>query len=306
MFGQYFSHGQLRRYLVAFGSLFDNIEIRRNDGLGNEVQRLQVPIQYGPKERWLARLQQDPGLQKGIAITVPRMAYEVTGFSYDGARKLNSLNQLHFPDTQSKRLARLWVGVPWTINVDLSILVKSQQDGFDIVEQILPYFTPDLTFRLMVLPELGYADQVPVTLTSFNEQDNYEQDFLTRRAIVWTLGFSMKVNFYGVSKSHGVIQEVVVDIHNRLLDDLDLPPILVDTEDGLNTQLEDELINGVLTSGHLLDENSSDVTNAGRVARIDVVATEGQDPVPGPNVSSTTTITETDGDVRRDIYNQDL
>jgi hypothetical protein len=213
------------------------------------------------------------------------MSFELTGINYDGSRHLNSLNHLTFQTPEQKHMARLYVGVPYTLHFDLDILVKLQQDGLQIVEQILPYFTPDLTFRLRPIPALGFPDQIPLTLTSTTQSDNYEGDFEHRRAIVWTLGFTMKVNFYGPIKSQGIIDEVVVDIYNSPLNDIIDPPITLETEDGQLLELEDG-------SGHLMGEATPDAyLGQTPTAVVDTVALPNQDPIPG-NVASTTTVTE--------------
>jgi hypothetical protein len=192
-----------------------------------------------------------------------------------------------FRTEEQKHMARLYVAVPYTLTLNLDILVKLQQDGMQIIEQILPYFTPDLTFRLRPIPSLGFPDQIPLSLTSTTCVDNYEGDFEHRRAIVWTLGFSMDVNFYGPIKSQSVIDEVVVDIYNSPLNDIINPPVTLETEDGQLIELEDG-------SGHLMGEITPE-TYLGQTPTvvIDVVADPSQDPVPGPNVISTTTVTET-------------
>ena len=115
---------------------------------------------------------QDPDLSKGVSLTAPRIGFELSSISYDAGRKLNSLNTLTYTTPEQQRLARLYVGVPYTLTFNLDILTKLQQDGLQIVEQILPYFTPDLTFRIRPIPELGFADLVPLTLLSTTQVDN--------------------------------------------------------------------------------------------------------------------------------------
>lgn len=280
----FFNHHQFERYLVAFGSFFSGIEVRRDDASGTEVQRLVVPIEYGPKERWLARLVQDPDFKQGVGIIVPRMAYEITGINYEGERHLNSLNTMTFPTQEAGQLARLYVGVSYNLNLSLDILVKLQQDGFQIVEQIFPYFTPDLTFRMQPIEELGFFDQIPLTLTSVSCADNYDGDFEHRRAIIWSLGFSMKVNFYGPVRNQRRIDMVDINIFNSPLLSTLSPPAVLAVENGKLFELEDG-------SGHLLDE-SSDSSSAVPTVHINVTATPGQEPIPSDNVLSTTTITE--------------
>lgn len=291
MFG-YFSNNQLRKYILAFGSFFDKLFVVRTDSLGVEKQRICVPIQYGPKEKWLTHIVQDPDFLQGVSQVVPRIAFELTGISYDTTRKLNTLNQLKFPSTEIGHLARMYVGAPYTLNFTLSILTKFQKDGFQIVEQILPYFTPDLSFMITPVPELGILDQVPLVLNSITHSDNYEGDFEKRRVIIWDLVFSMKVFFYGANKAQSRIEEVIVDIYNSPLDELELPPDYLETEDGLPLVNEDSgLLAGEQTANTYLD--------VGRAVRIDAIADPLDQLNVPPDVTANVTITQTDGGLKR-------
>ena len=282
----YFNHNQLRRYLVAFGSFFRNIQIVRENAAVE--QRIMVPIEYGPKERWLTRLVQDPDFTQAVSTITPRMSYEITEIGYDAARRLNNLNPLKFPSPELAHLATMYVGVPYLINIELAILVKFQQDGMQIVEQILPYFTPDLTFAFKPIPELDFIDTIPITLSTITHSDNYEGDFEHRRVLMWNLGFAMKVYFYGPKKSQARIQEVLVDVYNST-DMLIDPPEVIVSEAADHITNEDE-------SGHVVSEATSNTyLTTGRTARVDVVAVD-----PSANVA-TTTITEYDGDVKRSL-----
>jgi hypothetical protein len=260
---------------------------------GTEVQRMTVPLQYGPKERWYTRLVTDPNLSQGVSQVVPAMSYEISSISYDTSRKLNTLNTLDYPTDEQRKLARMYVGVPYTLTFELAILTKLQQDGFQIVEQIFPYFTPDLTFALNVIPELGLVDQIPLTLTNVTHSDDYEGNFEKIRSITWQLAFTMKVNFYGPRRKQSRIEEIMVDIYNAPLNDLENPPLYLTTEEGNHILLE----NG---SGILADESTANsYLTTGRVARIEVVATPSdQSPDVTGEVISQTTITDWDGDVK--------
>jgi hypothetical protein len=290
----FFNHELLRRYTVAFGSFFDKIQIRRFDNSATEIQRLVVPIDYGPKERWLVRLKEDPDLKKSVAQVVPRMAYELTNISYDGARKLVTLNKMNFPfSTPERRLSQIYVGVPYNLTFELAILTKTQSDGLQIVEQILPYFTPDLTFKMLTIPELALTDTIPMTISSVQHSDNYEGTFETRRVVMWTLTFSMKAWMYGPTRTGKPITEVIVDIYNAGGNLLDPPEILA-------TETFDEFVSEDGT-GHLVDESTSNTyLSTGRVARIDAALTpKDQDPSPNPSVL--TTIEETSQDIKRNL-----
>jgi hypothetical protein len=291
----FFDHQQLRRYLLAFGSFFDSIFCVRYDTTGKETQRIQVPIEYGPKEKWLLHIIQDPDFLQSTAITVPRLSYEMTSLMYDGNRKLNSLNQLRFPngtEDQSK-LRRTYIGVPYLLNINLSALVKFQTDGFQIVEQILPFFTPDLTFVVQNVPELGIADQIPLTLTGVSSTDNYEGDFEKRRMIIWSMDFQMKVYFYGPNKSQGRIEEVIIDVYNAPIASLNEPPEYFTQEnDGFIVEEQD--------TGLLATEATANVyLTTGRAARITAVADPRNQDAEPPDVHAKVTLTDYSGDVKR-------
>jgi hypothetical protein len=220
----FFTHHALRRYLLAFGSLFDDMTVVREDASGEEQQRLVVPIDYGPKERWLYRLTQDPDFTRSVGQVVPRISYEMTGIAYDTTRKLNTLDKLTTTSDQERKQARLWVGVPYTLTIELTILTKLQQDGMQLVEQILPYFTPDYSLALRPVAEFpALVDTIPISLQSVSHSDNYEETFETRRVILWTLDFSMKVYFYGPVRHKKRIEEVFVNLYNSTEDDLRAP-----------------------------------------------------------------------------------
>lgn len=293
MFG-FFNHELIRRYVVAFGSFFDNIEVRRNDPSDAEVQRMVVPVSFGPKERWLTRLTQDPTLNKSVSTVVPRIAYELSSISYDGARKLQTLNKLNFPtNTPERRLSQVFVGVPYTLKFELSILTKLQSDGLQIVEQILPYFTPDLTFQMLTVPTLGLTDTIPLTLQGVNHSDNYEGDFENRRVVIWSLSFGMKVWIYGPVRTGKPISEVIVDIYNaggNLLD----PPVILATE-SLDELVEED------GTGHLVDESTSNTyLSTGRVARIDAILNP-LDQLPSADPTVDVNIEETSQDIKRNL-----
>lgn len=289
----FFDHQQLRRYMLAFGSFFDSIAVVRYDMTGKETQRIQVPISYGPKEKWLTHIIQDPDFQQSVAITLPRISYEMTGLSYDGNRHLNSLNQLRFPNGELNKLRRAYVGVPYLLNFNLSILTKFQTDGFQIVEQILPYFTPELTFIIQNVPTLGISDQIPITLTSVTETDNYEGDFERRRIIIWSLDFQMKVYFYGPVKSQGRIEEAIIDIYNAPMEGLSEPPEYFATQQG-------DLLIGEQSEGLFATEDTANTyLTTGLAARIEAVADPLDQQAQPPDVHATVTLTDFTGDVKR-------
>jgi len=202
----YFS--SIRKYIILFGTLFNGIYISRTDKNGNVTLVERVPITYGPKDKMLSRVVQDPNIDRPTATyPLPMMAFEMTGFDYDGSRKLQTINRIATvdPDDKSKNKYQ-YTPVPYNINFQLSILVKNAEDGNKIVEQILPYFTPDWTTTVHLIPEMNVTMDIPVVLNRVNLEDVYEGDFKERRSMVWNLDFTMKAYLYGPVKTSKVIK----------------------------------------------------------------------------------------------------
>ena len=196
MFGTHFYHSTIRKTVVAFGTIFNNIQIRRVDGSGNVAQSLRVPLAYGPKGKFLARLFENPSFSNKVQTTVPRMGFDISSFSYDSTRKLNTLNKRRKIDSaDNSKLDFQYLSVPYNIDFNLYIFAKQQDDALQCVEQILPYFTPAYTLTINAVPEMGIKQDFPVILNSLTYEDDYEGDFATRRSIVYTLTFTVKTNF---------------------------------------------------------------------------------------------------------------
>lgn len=209
-----FYHGLTRKVIVAFGSMFSNIKIERADNNGVVQQTVVVPLAYAPKEKWLVRLEQDPTLERNVYTTLPRMSFEITGMSYDSTRKVNRMNKLTcYKDDGSgnKVLTQQYSPVPYNIDVSLYVLTKTQEDGLQIIEQILPYFTPEFTLSINAIPDMSVALDIPIILNSVNVQDEYDGDFQTRRFVTYTLNFTLKANFFGPVSASGPIKTVYVN-----------------------------------------------------------------------------------------------
>lgn len=198
MFGNTFHHNTLRKYVILFGTVFNNIFVTRQNTIGETIQTIKVPLSYGPKEKFLARLEGNPDLDNKVAMTVPRISFEMTTFQYDPDRKLNTLNR-KFKNNKAQ-----YQPVPYNITFQLSILVKNAEDGTKIVEQILPYFTPEWTASVHLIPDMEDDPwDIPIILNSISTEDTYEGNFETRRAIIWTLEFTLKGYLFGPSKQIG-------------------------------------------------------------------------------------------------------
>lgn len=207
MLGHDFYNQSLKRYVAVFGTLFNDILIHKRDQTGALVKTLKVPIQYGPAEKFLVRNKSDKNLSKPVAIELPRMSFEVTGMAYAGDRKLPSTNRYTVPDPDNpSRYRTIWMPVPYDINIQLNIMVKSYDDGSAILEQILPFFTPDWTPSVQLIDSLEIRHDIPFVLVGTSVSDNYEGDFETRRALIWTLDFVVKGYFFGPVTEKKVIK----------------------------------------------------------------------------------------------------
>ena len=209
-----FYHETVRSIIVGFGTLFNDIHVVRKNNSGVITQSMKVPLAYGPKQKWLARLDQDAGLDSKVAITLPRLGFEIQNLTYDPARKLNrvqkfkkvksSANNANNFDTQ-------FMPVPYNLNIQLYAMAKQSDDALQIVEQILPYFQPDYTLTIKDMEDMGIARDIPIVLNSINYEDNYRGDFQERRSIIYTLAFTTKFYLYGPVTSSKVIKTVQVD-----------------------------------------------------------------------------------------------
>ena len=242
MFGQTFGHGTIRKYVIFFGTLFNNIYLNRYNSDGTLIQNMKVPLNYGPRDKFLARVEGNPDLNRPVAIQLPRMSFEMTNLYYDSSRKMQTLNKISVadpndPDTKIYQYAP----VPYNIEFQLSIMVKNAEDGTFIIEQILPYFTPEWTATLNINPDLGLKYDIPVTLDNITSEDTYEGDFVQRRALIWTLNFSMKGWLFGPTKSGG-----------KVIKDMDINftvPALGVTIDNTNTVNSTPVVNMNITPG---------------------------------------------------------
>jgi len=213
MLGTYTYHEIIRKTVVGFGTLFNNIEVRRT-GSGGAVQVMKVPLAYGPKQKFLARLRAvgDLSAKDAAQITLPRISFEMQGISYDPQRKLSPTQYIRYTadDGSTKKS---FMPVPYNINFELGILAKNQDDALQIIEQILPVFQPSFNITLNLVPEIGESKDYPVTLQDVSYEDVYEGDFDTRRTLVYTLQFVAKSYLYGpVQVATGeVITKAIID-----------------------------------------------------------------------------------------------
>ena len=213
MLGTYYYHEILRKTIIAFGTIFNDIHIRHKDGAGKETSDMRVPLAYGPMQKFLARLEQQPDLNRAVQITLPRMSFETTNIAYDATRK-GGITQT-FKATDGNKLRKVFMPVPYNVGFELNILVKLNDDALQIVEQILPYFQPSFNVTIDLVDVIGEKRDVPIVLDNISFQDDYEGDFATRRALIYTLNFTAKTYLFGPvsDSSEGLIKKVQVDYH---------------------------------------------------------------------------------------------
>jgi len=213
MFGQVDYHSAIRKYIIMFGNMFNDIDVVRFNNAGDAVQTLRVPIAYGPKEKFLARLRQDPDISPSVSTTLPRLSFEITGFNYDPARQMNKQNRITSIGSGNNSLRSGFAPSPYNIDVSLYGMFANNEDAVQVVEQILPYFRPEWTNSVKIVPSLGIYVDVPTVLQGMTMEDTYEADFQTRRAIIYTFNFTVKGYIYGPVTNKGLITRTKVDFH---------------------------------------------------------------------------------------------
>ena len=221
MLGQQFYHKTIRNVIVAFGTMFNNIQIVRKNNSGTVIQTMKVPLAYGPKQKFLTRLDQDPAASSATAITLPRLGFEIGALSYDPIRKMNRVQKFKKVKSSSSSANKLdtqYMPVPYNMDITLYTMAKNSDDALQIVEQILPYFQPDYTLTINDMTDMGIKKDVPIILNSIDYEDNYQGDFESRRAIIYTLTFTTKFFLYGPVTSSKVIKTVQVDQYSNLPD----------------------------------------------------------------------------------------
>ena len=214
MVGTYFYHQILRRTVIGFGTLFNNIEIRQKNDAGEFENRMKVPMAYGPIQKFLAKIDQQPNLRGRPAITLPRLSFEMTGISYDPTRKATVTQTFKSVNgSNAGNVKKVYMPVPYNIAFQLSIATKTNDDMLQIIEQILPYFQPSLNVTINLVDSIGEKRDVPIVLENINMSDDYEGNFDNRRAMITTITFTAKTYMFGAiaDTPDGLIKKVQVD-----------------------------------------------------------------------------------------------
>lgn len=207
-----FYHSTIRKAVVSFGTLFNNMYIDRKNADGVAVQTLKIPLSYSPRQKFLARIETitDADTKRDVETVIPRMSFEMLQIMYDPNRRVSYIQQNRAVGSGSTAQTQ-YAPSPYNIEMALYAYVKNQEDGLQIIEQILPYFNPDFNLSITAIPELNIQNDLPIVLNDISYDDQYEGDFLTRRAIMYTLNFTMKLNFYGPITPQGVIRTAKVN-----------------------------------------------------------------------------------------------
>ena len=214
MFGNHFYHATTRKAVALFGTIFNNINVIRQDGSGNVLNQIKGPLAYGPKQKFLSRLDSVTGQDASMAIKLPRMGFEITSMDIDSTQKLAKRNQIvenHATDSTKKKTIKQ--AVAYNINMSLYAMAKNQDDGLQIMEQILPYFQPEYTVTITPVTGFTYKQDVPIILNAVTIQDDYEGDYQTRRALIYQFDFVMKMKYFGPTSDQGVIKEINLDFN---------------------------------------------------------------------------------------------
>jgi len=215
MLGTYFYHEILRKTVIGFGTLFNNINIRHADASGTNFSTMKVPLAYGPMQKFLARIQQQPDLNREIAITLPRLSFEMQGLQYDPTRKTGIAQT--FLTQNGTNAKKVYMPVPYNISFELSIMAKLSDDALQILEQIVPYFQPSFNITVNLISSIGEKKDIPIVLESINYSDQYEGGFESRRTIIYTLAFTAKTYLFGpvADSPEGLIKKVDVDFYGN-------------------------------------------------------------------------------------------
>lgn len=229
---QFFFHDSIRKYIVAFGDLFDKLYVSRYNVNGTFDHQERVPITYSAKEKWYVRDNEDPGEDKQISIKLPRMGFEFVGMQYDASKKLQTLNSVSTQSqTSPTSSSKQFTPVPYTMEMKLWIMTKHQIEGNQLVEQILPFFSPDWSLTINAIPEMCLYVNVPITLNSIEKEDNYEGTYIDRRVIIWTLSFTIQAYIFPPTMDSAVIKQTIVNLRAQ----------------GVTAQITGESITGTVT-----------------------------------------------------------
>ena len=298
----YFYNETTRRYVALFGTIFNQIKIERSDNAGTAVQSMIVPLSYAPFQKVLSRLNEDPDLLNSTrqAVRLPRMSFEITSLSYDPSRKIGSTQKMRKSakaETESSRNF-LYSSVPYNVEFSLYIMTKYSEDATKILEQIIPFFTPDWTVTAKMVPDLDPID-IPIVLNSVTTEDLYEGDYETRQSILYTLTFTLKGWYFGPERKQKVIKFIDVGLatdtasNSPLREAVRIRPGLDANgnplyEDGITVLAESSITNGTVSA--ITITNDGENYNPNNVIQVTVAAPDSLDAQITPVIANTSIV----------------
>lgn len=246
----HFYNRTIRKVVTAFGTMFNDIQLQRYNKDGTRAYEIfKVPLSYGSKEKYLTRITSDPDLTKSIATTVPRMSFELTGMSYDTSRKLPTTIRNFSANNSTTSLQTQYLPVPYDFEFSMSIYVRNTEDGTQILEQILPFFTPDFNVTVNFIPGMDQKYDMPVKLNSVNTTTDYEGDLMSTRLIMWDLTFTAKGYIWPPIQNGKIIRQTTENIYIDVTS-IDGQRVTVNTSTGF----------GVFTTGETIRVDKRDLT----------------------------------------------
>jgi hypothetical protein len=271
MFSTPFYFSLIRKYVILTGTLFNNIRITRTDKEGHVTSLLKVPISYAPKDKMLARVIQDPAVDRPTAtIPLPAISFEMGRMMYDGTRKLNTIHRIAVKDIDNNKLKYQYNPVPYNIEFKVYIYAKNAEDGTKIIEQILPYFTPDWTTTVNLIPEMNVTMDIPITLNNISYSDTYDGDFKERRAIIWTLDLVLKGYLYGPVRKSGIIKFINLNFYTPSVEDGSLSTAVGETPIAEKVTIQP----GLIANGAPINYYGQPNTNLGTIPYNEIDATD--------------------------------
>ena len=295
MLGQTFYHQTIRKYVALFGTLFNDINIEKKDSGGHVLSRQKVPISYGPKQKFLTRINQDASLDRQVAIQLPRIGFEMTGIAYDPIRKLNTIGTLTHKDSINgeRNIKKMFNPSPYIFDFSLYAFVENAEDGTQILEQILPFFTPEFNVSVNILTDMGIKLDIPIVLQSATSEDSYEGEFSARRTLVWTINFMLKGFIYPDIKSGQSIIKSVEIAFKETVPETPSTGVFERLSLESSTNFSEDYFQ-LETGDHLITEASETELGLGNIiSKITVVPEGGANTyiTPGDDFDANTTIT---------------
>lgn len=251
MLGSHFYNEIIRKNIVAFGTLFNNIEVKKKDpGTGLILEAEKVPLAYGPKNKFLARLEQNPDVGRKVAITLPRLYFEMTSIEYDGTRKTSPIQKYRtIIDDNGDEVRSQYVPVPYNLGFEVGVIAKSQDEALQIIEQILPYFQPSFSLTINMIPEMDEKKDVAFVLNNISHEDAWDDDYMQRRYIIYTLTFTAKSYIYGPFDQASVIRKAIIyetlgdlEVNRRNVQRTYTPKALVDNDGDGDIDIADDAL----------------------------------------------------------------